>query len=112
MSWYRRLKGSLRGALERSGRARVLTALEGMDPDFLKARGFSPELLRKGVQGWPWQMERVDEVRRGPTDEQFRQSEAELGEYSDAELDELGVCRRDIREVVRTGRPGIDDIAA
>lgn len=112
MKGYRRFAKSLTEALERSGRARVLRVLEGMDPDFLEVHGYSPALLRKGLAGWPWRLEQVSEAAKGPTLDPLSLAEAELSEYTDAQLDELGISRSEIPNAVRCGRPGMDDVAA
>lgn len=112
MNWYRRFAKSLVQSLERSGRARALAVLERMDPDLLREHGFSPELLRQGLRAWPWRLEETVELTNQVPVDAIRRAENELGQYSDAELTELGFSRSDIPRVVRRGRPGIDDEAA
>lgn len=112
MSWYRRFTRSLQKAVERSGRARVLAVLRGMDPRTLKDLGYSPELLRKGLSAWPWRLEEAAGTAKMPSSKQIRAAETELSSYSDAQLADLGIHRGAISDVVRNGRPGIDDIAA
>ena len=112
MSLYRRFVKSLIEGLERGGRARVLRVLEGMEPKYLREHGYSPELLRKGISGWPWRIERPSERVAGPATDPLSLAEAELSAYTDAELDDLGISRSEIPDAVRHGRPGIDDVAA
>lgn len=112
MSWYRRFTRSLQEALHRTGRARVLAVLRGMDSRMLKDLGYSPELLRKGVSAWPWRLEEVAEVGEMPSKNAIRTAENELCGYSDAQLADLGITRGAIPDVVRNRRSGIDDIAA
>lgn len=112
MNWYRRFAKSILDSLERSGRARALAALERMDPDLLREHGFSPELLRHGLRAWPWRLKEVGEPNNPVPVDEIRRAENELGQYSDAELTELGFSRSDIPRVVRRGRPGVDDQAA
>ena len=52
-------------------------------------------------------------AREGRTsmDRNIKQAIRELNAYSDRELADLGVARRDILHVVNHGRPGIDRVA-
>jgi uncharacterized protein YjiS (DUF1127 family) len=117
MMRYQEVKRLILAALERQGRARTLALLRGMDPRSLSDMGFSPALLRQGVRAWPWRVEEDVEATGSPTKAgasrtEIRTAVAELRTYTDAELADLGISRRVIPEVVRRGRPEIDDIAA
>lgn len=57
MKRYKRFLSSLVSALERSGRARTLSVLQDMDSRLLSEAGFSPELIRQGINAWPWRAE-------------------------------------------------------
>lgn len=57
MNVFRRFAGAFVEGMERTARVRVLKVLKGMDPDFLREHGFSPELLKKGTSAWPWRLE-------------------------------------------------------
>ena len=48
---------------------------------------------------------------RTSMDRNIKQAIRELNAYSDRELADLGVARRDILHVVNHGRPGIDRVA-
>ena len=110
MNWYQRFTKSLLNAFETSGRARVLTFLRGMDASTLRELGYSPELVREGVRAWPWRLEALEETSSTPSERKFLEAEEELRKYSDAELTDLGIGRGAIVNVVRHGRPGIDDL--
>ena len=99
-------------ALELNGRAHALATLRRMDQRFLVEHGYSPELMKKGLAGWPWRLEETSQVKNAVSEEQARTAEAELRAYSDAELADLGISRSQIPYAVRYGRPGIDDKAA
>jgi len=56
MNKYRRFKKSVFEAMELVGRSKVLVELKRMSPSFLRECGFSPELLREGLNAWPWRL--------------------------------------------------------
>ncbi|MEM7406093.1 MAG: hypothetical protein AAF458_12415 [Pseudomonadota bacterium] len=57
MNWLISLYDAASETLILSGRARVLSQLRQMDDAFLRAYGFSPEKVNKGVAAWPWRAE-------------------------------------------------------
>ena len=54
MSILHTLKTALGNAILRSGRARLRQQLLGLSERQLLDVGFDPELLRQGVDAWPW----------------------------------------------------------
>lgn len=112
MNWNGRLARALLDAFERSARLRVLTVLRGMDQRRLIDMGYSLELLRKGVDGWPWRVEEVGETLKAPSSEEIRTAEAMLSEHSEVETPTLASNQGQIPDVNQKGRPGIEDIAA
>lgn len=117
MKLRQRVVRSLMAAFERHGRARTLSVLRGMDPKQLADLGFSADLLREGLSGWPWRADPAeapapDVATATASRAEQRAAVAELETYSDAELADLGIGRCDIANAVRNGRSGLDDLAA
>ena len=112
MRWLKKFAESLIASSERIGRAEALRFLRNLSQPEQIRLGFSPELLRKGVNAWPWHLEPTVATAPELSPEKIRKAEAELSAYTDRELAELGIGRGDISYVVRHGRPGIDRKAA
>jgi len=111
-------------------RAAVLTYqhLRSIDTVTLRRAGISPQLLAQGVGAYPWRDTVSDKLNASASalngeksrtatvvhqidihkDSEIRQGIAELMAYSDAELDDLGIARVDIEQVVRHGRAAIE----
>ncbi len=94
------------------GRARAWGHLRDMSDERLLELGYSPELVARGVDAWPWRADDRESSGHRLTEQEIAMAEGELRTFSDAELQDLGIGRSDIPYVVRHGRPGIDDLAA
>lgn len=112
MDWWRYFRKSLFNAFEKSGRARALSVLRGMDTRTLQDLGYSPMLLRKGLSAWPWRMERPEQAASPPSETALRQAKAELEAYSVGATVDVGLRRGHAASVVHQGRPNVDDVAA
>ncbi len=106
MNGYRRFLRSFSDAMERAGRARVLSFLRTIDPERLEELGYAPELIAKGVSAWPWRLEDLDlSIANGA-------SEAESAGFSGAAVAEFVIRDRSTSERVAIGQHETDDIAA
>lgn len=120
MSITKSLKQKLLSGLERRAAIRVYNHMKHVDPAALGAAGISIDLLAQGPAAYPWRADQNEEasarveissaVNVGKSE--IRTAIAELQSFSDSELHDLGISRGDIENVVRFGRPGIDDQAA
>lgn len=93
------------------GRERARQGLLGLNDRLLQDNGFSRELLEAGTQAWPWLMDAAQGASEPLNLKHLRREKAvsELESYSDRELLDLGIARGSIRQVVESGRPGIDE---
>lgn len=62
MNRYRRFARSFSNAMDRAGRARVLSFLRTIDPERLEDLGYAPELIARGVSAWPWRQEDLEQT--------------------------------------------------
>ena len=84
--------------------ARVQSALLAMGRVWVERHGYSWELLRAGVNEWPWRQS----TEAATTERESRRAIAELNRFSDRELHDLRIHRSGIENAVRNGRAGID----
>jgi len=84
-------------------------ALNSLSDHMLVLLGFSPLRVRRGIAGMPWRLAPQARRQARAAEREIRWAVAELRQYSDAELSDLGLSRRNIERAVRFGRPGIDD---
>lgn len=93
------------------GRQQARSYLLAQSNRTLQDLGFSRTLLEAGTSYWPWQTEEY-QPQNVAGSETSKRDEAkairELRALSDRELNDLGITRGTIVEVVRNGRPGID----
>ena len=97
-------------------RSRLREKLLQLHNRTLADMGFSRELLKRGVRGWPWRtpvdpavdLGRV-EFGRSLTEADCAAAVAELEAYSDADLKDLGLSRAGIPDAVRHGRSGFPE---
>lgn len=82
--------------------------LNALSDHMLVLLGFSPLRVRKGVAGKPWRLSPEARQQARDGEREVRRAVAELEQYSDAALDDLGLSRRDIEHAVRFGRPDED----
>jgi hypothetical protein len=54
MKWFDRWYQATAEILETGGRARTLCYLRQLDEGQLQAYGIAPELLKLGIDAWPW----------------------------------------------------------
>jgi len=109
----------IKSVLVDTGRTRARTELLRMSDSALEDAGFSRLLLEKGNSAWPWRTVPAEPVRNDqtnsankdarPTARQERKAIRELEQLSNAELADIGIHRAQIRQMVKTGRPGVDD---
>ena len=80
---------------------------------FLRDAGISRDMLEMGTKAWPWQHEQAEKFLP-PLETLAMRNRAikELEAYSDRELQELGIARTNIVDVVENGRPGFQQDAA
>ena len=112
MNWHRRLARSVLEAIELSHRARVLSILRDMDPQFLTAMGISLELLDEGITGWPWRSEDANGPSSEHADEKACAAQPQNCETTGAEQDNYATGSHRTSEVGPESGPQIDDIAA
>lgn len=93
------------------GRESARQGLLGLNDRLLKDNGFSRELLEAGIHAWPWRLDSENDTPALVLHKTVRIEKAvsELESYSDRDLMDLGISRGSIRQVVVSGRPGIDD---
>jgi hypothetical protein len=95
---------SFRHFFDATAKARVLSTLLGMGPEWVERHGYSYALLRKGTGAWPW---RHDPAKTAE-EKEFRRAIRELRAFSDRELRDLGIARAGIESAVRHGHPDRD----
>lgn len=107
----------VRTALINSGRTRARAELLRMSDTILKDTGFSRALLLQGNQAWPWRLGTTQpSLARSPMVAQpavlstrvERKAIEELRAMSNAELEDIGITRGEIKQVVRHGRVGFE----
>lgn len=100
-------------AVNYSNKRKILLYLQAMTTSQLVEYGFSPALVEKGINAWPWRNDNLPDglvkVKKLIADEQH--SINELQRFTDAELADIGISRTTIRQSVRHGRAGIDYLA-
>lgn len=126
MNYFNKVANIVSRRLVDAGRTRARQDLLARSDRFLADNGFLRELLDAGNSAWPWRID--DGVSdnsphyavppaglRSPVpaellrvDNAYASAENELHALTDAELNDLGIARVAIAEVVRHGRPGID----
>lgn len=91
------------------GRVKAREVLLKCSDRMLRDVGISRELLESGVKAWPWH----EPVLTLPPLKFNQIGDAaavrELQDYSDYELNDLGISRDSIPEAVMFGREGIDN---
>mgnify|MGYP001817656879 CR=1 FL=1 len=106
MNRYRRFVRSFSVAMERAGRARVLSFLRSIDPERLEELGYAPELIARGVNAWPWRLEDLNQTTANAA------SEAESAGFSGAAVAEFVIEARSTAERGGIGQREKHDIAA
>lgn len=84
---------------EHTAKVRLMNLLRGRSNEQLTEWGYSPQLLRQGINAWPWHDDQHIEEQ---------QHIAALRGLSDRDLKDLGISRGGIPHAVRHGREGID----
>lgn len=84
---------------DRIARARMQSTLLAMGRDWVERQGYSWELLRAGTDYWPWRQTPAAAAE----EREIRRSIRELKQFSDRELQEIGISRGSIESAVRYG---------
>jgi uncharacterized protein YjiS (DUF1127 family) len=92
---------SFRHFFDATAKARMLSTLLGMGPEWVEMRGYSYALLRKGIGAWPWRQDPAQTAE----EKEIRRAIRELKGFSDRELRDLGIARAGIESAVRYGHP-------
>lgn len=95
----------IRASMQRAGYDRARREMLRLSDRLLDDVGVSRELLEQGVDAWPWRKPEVVTARSAAN---LESAVAELRDYNDDELNELGIARAQIESVVVRGRDGID----
>lgn len=96
-----KIRESLAGYFDAVSRARVLSTLLTMGPEWAERYGYSYQALRRGIEAWPWRQSAEKTVE----EKEIRRAIRELGQLSDRELRDLGIARSGIESAVRLGHP-------
>ena len=117
MSMMKSIIHVINDAMMQAARERVRSELLRRSDRQLEDIGVSRELLQRGARAWPWRVSGVGGAalaaagqEQSITVESLSETEiaraiAELNQYTDSELHELNLTRRDIPHAVRHGRP-------
>lgn len=121
MSFFKKVGNLFIEAQMRNAKVRVHQQLMRMSDRQLEDSGFSKALVADGVEAWPWRA--IDESEQLPglalaarpavltADESaVKQAIAELSDYSDRELADLGVSRGSLEDAVRYGRAEVEGV--
>ncbi len=104
-------------AMMQAAKERVRGELLRRSDRQLEDIGVSRELLRRGAKAWPWRIagnssavlaaagQARPVVVESLSEREIARAIAELNQYTDSELHELNLTRRDIPHAVRYGRP-------
>ncbi|RVU85478.1 DUF1127 domain-containing protein [Leucothrix sargassi] len=110
MSFLSKLSERVSTAFELSGHSKVLAHLNTLSDTQLEDLGFSRQLMSQGVAAYPWKENGVSvsslptltETRA--TSKEIKEAIAELKAYNNRELEDIGISRYEIEEVVLNGR--------
>lgn len=107
-TFFEAVMNTSRNVLQWYERARLRERFLAMDDRLLTDIGISRDLLKVGVDAWPWRMagEQRDAASEATLSKaSVAQAIAELKVYSDAELADLDLRRGIIEYAVQHGRP-------
>jgi hypothetical protein len=113
MRLLKRFAMGLIAAGERAGRRKAHEVLRAMPSQQQLELGYSPALVRQGVEAWPWKEEaRGNGTKRVLAPNSLRPTGAGLTVFSDANLVKLGFDGGDDPHATRHGLEGGIDEAA
>jgi len=108
MSFFSKLSSSIANAFELSGRSKTLAYLNTLGDSNLEDLGFSRELMNQGVSAYPWKAQDFDNLstltETRATSKEIRDAIEELQAYNDRDLEDIGIARYEIEDVVINGR--------
>ena len=90
------------------GRVEARRILLNQDEKTLRDIGISRIELQSGVKFWPWDGSVTSQKQDNPRVKQFK-AIRELSNYSDRELQDIGINRGMIADAVKNGRPTFDN---
>lgn len=116
MSLFSSISRNFLQTMEKRAAVRVHEYLQHVDTSLMIQAGISPELFDKGPAAYPWRQESSSELTQvvslaSSNETAIREGISELKACSDAELNDLGITRGSIADVVRLGRPGVEQVA-